>query len=205
VDMNGLALGEDAARTVGVDVARARRLVFLAASLATAAAVAFAGPIGFVGIVVPHALRRLVGADHRLLLPAAVFGGAAFLVVADDQFSDWPPAAHAKPHVGNELTPSVERILALRPDVVFLATSANTRELADELGRLGVRVVVSRADTLDDVWRDITAIGAAVGRTEAAARLIAAARARLGAVARRVAGQARPRTLVVGWTEPLSL
>jgi iron complex transport system permease protein len=83
VDLNALALGDDAARTVGVDVARARLVVFLAASLATAAAVAFAGPIGFVGIVVPHALRRLVGADHRLLLPAAVFGGAAFLVVAD--------------------------------------------------------------------------------------------------------------------------
>jgi iron complex transport system permease protein len=83
VDLNALALGEEAARTVGVDVARARRVVFLAASLATAAAVAFAGPIGFVGLVVPHALRRLVGADHRLLLPAAVGGGAAFLVIAD--------------------------------------------------------------------------------------------------------------------------
>jgi iron complex transport system permease protein len=83
IDLNVLALGEEAARTVGVDVARARAIVFFAASLATAAAVAFAGPIGFVGIVVPHALRRLVGADHRLLLPAAAFGGAAFLVVAD--------------------------------------------------------------------------------------------------------------------------
>ncbi|MDB4971402.1 MAG: transport system permease protein [Myxococcales bacterium] len=83
VDLNALALGEDAARTVGVDVERARRVIFFAASLLTAAAVAFAGPIGFVGIVVPHALRRLVGADHRVLLPAALFGGAAFLVAAD--------------------------------------------------------------------------------------------------------------------------
>ena len=83
IDLNALALGEEAARTIGVDVDRARRVVFFAASLATAAAVAFAGPIGFVGIVVPHAVRRLVGADHRLLVPAALFGGAAFLVVAD--------------------------------------------------------------------------------------------------------------------------
>jgi iron complex transport system permease protein len=83
VDLNVLSLGEEAAHTVGVDVARARRLVFVAASLATAAAVAFAGPIGFVGIVVPHALRRIVGADHRLLLPAAAGGGAAFLMIAD--------------------------------------------------------------------------------------------------------------------------
>ena len=83
VDMNALALGEEAARTVGVDVERARRVIFFAASLLTAAAVAFAGPIGFVGIVVPHALRRLVGADHRLLLPASICGGAAFLVLTD--------------------------------------------------------------------------------------------------------------------------
>jgi iron complex transport system permease protein len=83
VDMNALALGEEAARTVGVDVERARRVIFFAASLLTAAAVAFAGPIGFVGLVVPHALRRLVGADHRLLLPASILGGAAFLVLAD--------------------------------------------------------------------------------------------------------------------------
>jgi iron complex transport system permease protein len=81
--LNALALGDDSARTVGVDVERTRRAVFLSASLLTAAAVAFAGPIGFVGIIVPHALRRLVGADHRLLLPAATFGGAAFLVIAD--------------------------------------------------------------------------------------------------------------------------
>ena len=83
VDMNALALGDEAARTVGVDVERARRVIFFAASLLTAAAVAFAGPIGFVGIVVPHALRRLIGADHRLLLPASIFGGAAFLVLTD--------------------------------------------------------------------------------------------------------------------------
>src|SRR5205814_6916712 len=83
VALNALALGDDSARTVGVDVERTRLAVFFSASLLTAAAVAFAGPIGFVGIIVPHALRRLVGADHRLLLPAALFGGAAFLVAAD--------------------------------------------------------------------------------------------------------------------------
>ena len=83
LELNALALGDESARTVGVDVDGARRAVFLSASLLTAAAVAFAGPIGFVGLIVPHALRRLVGADHRLLLPAALFGGAAFLALAD--------------------------------------------------------------------------------------------------------------------------
>ena len=56
---------------------------FLAASLIVGAVIAFSGPIGFVGIIVPHILRRLVGPDHRALLPAAILGGAAFVLLAD--------------------------------------------------------------------------------------------------------------------------
>lgn len=81
--LNLLSLGSDAAAARGVDVARAERLAFLSASLATGAAVSLAGPIGFIGIVVPHIVRLLVGADHRLVLPASLFGGAAFLIVCD--------------------------------------------------------------------------------------------------------------------------
>lgn len=81
--LNLLSLGSDAAAARGVDVVRAERLAFLSASLATGAAVSLAGPIGFIGIVVPHIVRRLVGSDHRLVLPASLFGGAAFLIVCD--------------------------------------------------------------------------------------------------------------------------
>lgn len=81
--LNLLSLGADAAAARGVDVVRAERLAFLSASLATGAAVSLAGPIGFIGIVVPHIVRLLVGADHRLVLPASLFGGAAFLIVCD--------------------------------------------------------------------------------------------------------------------------
>lgn len=81
--LNLLSLGSDAAAARGVDVVRAERLAFLSASLATGAAVSLAGPIGFIGIVVPHVVRLLVGADHRLVLPASLFGGAAFLIVCD--------------------------------------------------------------------------------------------------------------------------
>jgi iron complex transport system permease protein len=81
--LNLLAFGEDTARTLGTDVERVRLLAILAASLVTAAAVSFAGLVGFVGLMVPHALRLVVGPDHRRLLPAAVLGGAAFLVLAD--------------------------------------------------------------------------------------------------------------------------
>jgi iron complex transport system permease protein len=81
--MNALALGEEGAHSVGVNVPATRRLLFLAGSLLTGAAVAVAGPIGFVGIVVPHALRLAFGPDHRLLVPASALGGALFLSLCD--------------------------------------------------------------------------------------------------------------------------
>jgi len=81
--LNVLSLGPDAAATRGVDVARAQRLAFFSAALATSAAVSLAGPIGFVGIVVPHLVRLMVGVDHRIVLPASALFGAAFLVICD--------------------------------------------------------------------------------------------------------------------------
>lgn len=81
--LNLLSVGTDAAAARGVDVARAQRTAFISASLATAGAVALAGPIGFVGIVVPHLVRLIVGVDHRVVLPASTLFGAAFLVICD--------------------------------------------------------------------------------------------------------------------------
>ena len=81
--LNALVLGDEGAHSVGIDVARTRTLLLLAASFLTAAAVAVAGPIGFVGIIVPHVLRLVVGTDHRILLPASALGGALFLCLCD--------------------------------------------------------------------------------------------------------------------------
>jgi iron complex transport system permease protein len=81
--LNLLSLGLDAAEARGVNVDRAQRLAFFSASLATGAAVSVGGPIGFVGIIVPHLVRMLVGSDHRLVLPASTCFGAAFLVICD--------------------------------------------------------------------------------------------------------------------------
>jgi iron complex transport system permease protein len=78
-----LAVGEEEAETLGVGAARVRLLVVLAATLGTAGAVAVGGLIGFVGLVVPHAVRLLVGSSYRVILPLSVLGGAAFLVAAD--------------------------------------------------------------------------------------------------------------------------
>jgi iron complex transport system permease protein len=81
--LNLLALGEEPAQHLGADVARTKRRVYVAASLLAAASVAAAGMIGFVGLVVPHAIRLLKGHDHRVLLPAAFLLGGTFLVLAD--------------------------------------------------------------------------------------------------------------------------
>jgi len=81
--LNLLTLAEDEAASLGVHVERDRGLVFFAASAATGAAVALAGMVGFVGLIVPHLVRRVVGPDHRLLLPASALFGAAFLVLSD--------------------------------------------------------------------------------------------------------------------------
>jgi iron complex transport system permease protein len=81
--LNLLTMGEDVAASRGVDVTAAQRWAFLSASLATGAAVSLGGPVGFIGIVVPHLVRLMVGSDHRIVLPAATLFGAAFLVVCD--------------------------------------------------------------------------------------------------------------------------
>ena len=81
--MNVLSLGDEDARTLGIPVERDRWLIFLATALIVAATVSVAGIIGWVGIVVPHAARMLVGHDHRHLLPASALLGAAYLCVVD--------------------------------------------------------------------------------------------------------------------------
>jgi iron complex transport system permease protein len=78
-----LAVGDDEASSLGLRAARVRLVVVAAATLATAAAVAVSGLIGFVGIVVPHTVRLLVGTSHRLLAPLSLVAGAAFLILAD--------------------------------------------------------------------------------------------------------------------------
>ncbi len=81
--LDALQLGEDTATTLGLKVDRIKLFTVIAASLVTAAAVSFAGIIGFVGLVAPHAMRRLGVAHHRVLIPASSLAGAILLVLAD--------------------------------------------------------------------------------------------------------------------------
>lgn len=81
--LNLFALGESEARHLGIEVEQVKRGVILLAALATGTSVALAGPIGFIGLIVPHIVRLIAGPDHRLLLPACALGGATLLVLAD--------------------------------------------------------------------------------------------------------------------------
>lgn len=82
-NLNLLSLGEDPAQGLGLDVERIKRVIFVTTALLTGAVVAVSGLIGFVGMIVPHAVRMVLGPDHRLLLPASALVGGIFLAVAD--------------------------------------------------------------------------------------------------------------------------
>lgn len=108
-----LALGDDTARSLGVDPDRLRITLFVVLSLPIGAVVAATGMIGFIGLIVPHAVRLLAGPDHRLLLPASALGGAAVLVLADTLVR-W-----LEPIVGTDLPVGI--ITALVGGPVFIA------------------------------------------------------------------------------------
>jgi iron complex transport system permease protein len=83
-DLNLLAMGEDTAQHLGVNVERAKQRILVLASLITGAAVSISGLIGFVGLMIPHVTRLVIGPDHRILFPTSAIIGAIFLVVCDD-------------------------------------------------------------------------------------------------------------------------
>ncbi|MBN1204842.1 MAG: iron ABC transporter permease [Myxococcaceae bacterium] len=111
--LNLMMLGDDDAATLGVPVARTRRLLLLATSASVAGVVTLTGLIGFVGLIVPHVLRLAFGPDQRLLVPLSALGGAAFLVLADLL------ARLAVPLFGGE--PPVGVITALLGGPLFIA------------------------------------------------------------------------------------
>jgi len=82
-EYNLISTGEISAKSKGVNIEKSYAVTYIAASLAVASVVSVVGPIGFVGLIVPHTLRMIVGSDHRLLLPSSVFCGAGFLILCD--------------------------------------------------------------------------------------------------------------------------
>jgi iron complex transport system permease protein len=81
--LNVLTLGEESARSLGIETEQVKRQIYLLSALITGAVVSVSGMIGFVGMVIPHAVRLMLGADHRLLLPASALVGGMYLMIAD--------------------------------------------------------------------------------------------------------------------------
>lgn len=82
-DLNMMLLGDDEARSMGVQLERTKRILIVLVSVVAGAGIAIAGMIGFVGLIVPHMLRRIIGPDHRWLLPTSALGGAILLILSD--------------------------------------------------------------------------------------------------------------------------
>lgn len=82
-DLNIMLMGEDVAQSLGIHVEKVRIILLMTASAVTAAAVSVSGIIGFVGLIVPHAVRMIIGPDHRQLIPFSILTGGVFLLVAD--------------------------------------------------------------------------------------------------------------------------
>jgi len=120
-DLNVLLLGESEAKTLGVAPQRTKLVLLAVSSIVTAAAVAVAGVIGFVGLVVPHAMRLLVGADHRILIPTSALAGAVFLVSAD--------AVARSAMGGSELPVGIVTALVGVPFFLYLLRSREVHEL----------------------------------------------------------------------------
>jgi len=82
-DLNGMLLGEETAQHIGIDVEKVKKIILITSSLVTASVVATSGTIGFVGLVVPHVMRLIVGPDHRILIPSSALFGGIFLILCD--------------------------------------------------------------------------------------------------------------------------
>lgn len=82
-DLNVMLLGEDSATSMGIDVVLLRKILLVTASIATAFSVSVSGIIGFVGLIIPHAMRIIFGPNHKYLIPASILAGAIFLIISD--------------------------------------------------------------------------------------------------------------------------
>jgi iron complex transport system substrate-binding protein len=129
--------------------------------------------------------------------------GAGDDVVGVTDFTDWPAAARERPSVGGIVNPSIEKIVALRPDLVIATGEVNPPDTVDQLDRLRIPVFVVNPQGLGGIFESVRQIGRALNRSADADRLADGLRARRDAVSARVHGLPRPRVLLVIWPDPV--
>src|SRR5271157_4031905 len=124
-------------------------------------------------------------------------------LVGDTDYCDFPPQAKNKPHVGTMVNPSLERIVALKPDLALGTPEANRRETADQLERLGIPLYGVTASTLAGTLASMEDLGQILGHVAEARSLVAKLQVRIDSVEKRIAGQPKPKVLFVVWYRPL--
>jgi iron complex transport system substrate-binding protein len=145
---------------------------------------------------------RIVSLVPSVTETAFALGGETRLVGVSD-FCDWPPAARAKPRVGGMINPSLEAIVALKPDLVVGTDEGNREETFLQLRRLGIPVYVVHARRIAEMYDLITRVGELTGRQDAVAALVGDIRRRVEAVRASVRTLPAPRVLYVLWPDPL--
>jgi iron complex transport system substrate-binding protein len=146
---------------------------------------------------------RVVSLNPSLTATLVALGAEQMLVGVDDWSARQQPAARDLPVVGGLFTPSLEAVVALEPDLVVLVPGVQQRDLGDRLRALGIEVLELPNIALADLLASIERLGQRLGRAEVAARRVAEIRAAWDAAARRSAGAARPRAVLVIQREPL--
>jgi len=154
-------------------------------------------------ISVPVPVRRIVSLAPNLTETVYALGAQDRLVGVTD-FCDYPPAARQKTSVGGAVSPSIEQIVALKPDLVLAqAITMNRRETVDALEHLGIAVYSANSRSVDGILDSTRHIAELVGASEQSAVLLKTLRARLDDLKLRLAGRPLRRVLFVVWTEPL--
>ena len=145
---------------------------------------------------------RIVSLVPSVTESAFALGGEARIVGVSD-FCDWPPAARAKPRVGGMVNPSLETLVALKPDLVVGTDEGNREETFVQLQRLGIPVYIVHAHRISEMYELIARVGALTGRRDAVGPLVAGIQRRIDAVRAAVKARPAPRVLYVLWPDPL--
>ncbi len=153
-------------------------------------------------VTVPAEVHRIVSLAPNLTETIYAIGAGARLA-GDTDFCDVPDEAHTKPHVGAPINPSLEAIVALKPDLVLASASINWPATADALLKMGVPVYTTDPHSVNDMVTGITHIGALIGAETEANSLVADLRARLDALEKKLAGRPPRRVLFIVWDDPL--
>ncbi len=151
---------------------------------------------------VPVDVRRIVSLAPNMTETVYALGAQDHLVGVTT-YCDYPREAAAKEKVGGPLNPSLEQIVALRPDIVLVAKTANRRETLEALERLGVAAYATNPKSVEDVLESTRRVADAIGAREHGEALVASLRARLATLKQHLSGQPPRRVLFVVWHDPL--